>query len=119
MNGFYHDPLHGHCLRRIDRTSYDTYRIVGVYGDDESPHTNALWTATMRVIEVDGDEIRLRVDFAGKLGKADRFMTASYKDRRLRWIEDGNEWHQLFVHAQQLSTKGRLNARGTCSVRAP
>ena len=101
MHGLYFDPLHGHCLRKVERTSHDTYRIVGVYGDDEQPLTHKVWTATMRVIERNGKEIRLRVDFAGKPMKKNRFMTAVYSDRRIRWVEDGNEWKQLYSHASQ------------------
>ena len=106
MHGLYYDPLHGHCLRKIERMSPDEYRIVGVYGDDEKPHTHNMWTATMRVIERTGEGkrevIRLRVDFAGKPIKKNRFMTAVYRDRRIKWVEDGNEWRQLFVHPRQL-----------------
>ena len=102
MHGLYYDPLHGHCLRKVERTSPDTYRIVGVYGDDEQPRTHQLWTATMRVTERRGDdEIRLRVDFAGKPIKKNRFMTAVYSKRRIRWLEDGNEWKQLYSHPAQ------------------
>lgn len=102
MQGLYHDPLHGHCLRRIVRTSPMTYRIVGVYGSDE-PHTHRVWSASMRVIDQSADAgIRLAVDFSGKPTKTNRLMTAVYKNRTLRWVEDGNVWHQLFVHSSQL-----------------
>lgn len=101
MHGLYFDPLHGNCLRKVERISGDLYRIVGVYGDDEQPHTHQVWTATMRVQERTGDEIRLRVDFAGKPIKKNRFMTAVYSKRRIRWVEDGNEWKQLYSHGSQ------------------
>lgn len=100
MQGWYYDPLHGHCLRRVRRVSPDVYEITGVYGNDE-PHTHRSWTASMTVLE-HGKSTRLQVDFAGKPIKKNRFMTAVYKDRKIHWKEDGNVWHQLYVHPRQL-----------------
>ena len=57
-----------------------------------------------------GTATTLRVDFAGKPGKKPRFMTAVYADRRLRWVEDGNVWHRLYVHPRQLLGAGAPTA---------
>jgi hypothetical protein len=100
MHGFYYDPLHGHCLRTVTRTSQNTYRIVGVYGDDEYPLTHGVWTATIRVEAIRGEEMDLRIDFSGKPIKTNRFMTAVYRQRCIHW-DDGNVWRQLFVHGRQ------------------
>ena len=64
IQGWYYDPLHGHCMRRIRRTSTHRYRITGVYGDDE-PNTGGTWYA-------------LEVDVVGKPTKGDRLMTAHW-----------------------------------------
>jgi len=92
IHGLYYDRLHGHCLRRVERVSPTTYRVVGVYGDDEAPLTHRAWTATIRTT----DGHRLAVDFAGKPIKTNRFMTAVYRDRQIHW-SDGNVWRQLYV----------------------
>ena len=106
MEGFYYDSFHGHCLRRVRRTGTHIYAIDGVFGDDEAPRTHRRWTATMRVVADDGIVRRLRVDFAGKVGKAPRYMFADYHraTRSLRWIEDGNVWRKLYVHPSQFGT---------------
>ena len=101
MEGLYYDPLHGHCLRAIRRTGLETYRIVGVYGDDECPYTHLPWTAEMRLLHrAEGGEV-FRVDFRGKPLKANRYMTAVFRARSLHWIEDGNVWRQLYTHPVQ------------------
>ena len=101
LQGWYHDPLHGHCLRRIRRLSSDRYRITGVYGDDE-PHTGQTWYAIVSVTSVTGDGDRLlQVDFSGKPTKTDRFMTARWSKRRIHW-SDGNVWTMLYVSPKQL-----------------
>ena len=110
MHGFYFDPHHGNCLRKVARIGPDVYRITGVYGDDERPLTHRPWTAVMRVVERRGEGRRLRVDFAGKPIKRDRFMTAVYRERRLRWVEDGHEWLQLYSHGSQFN----CDTRGSC-----
>ena len=103
MHGLYYDPKHGGCLRRIWRAGPDTYRIVGVYGSDETPHTHRSWYAQARVVSRSATKWGLVVDFAGKPIKPDRFLTASFEPgkRRIRW-EDGNTWQGLFYHASQL-----------------
>ena len=99
LEGWYHDPKHGHCLRRILRVSPGVYTIVGVYGDDETPRTHQAWTA--RVTTPDGRH--LRVDFGGKtLLSHARVYRATYDGaRRIDW-EDGNHWTRLYVHPAQL-----------------
>ena len=99
--GYYYDPLHGGCLRRVTRTSPTMYTITGVYGSDEVPHTHKLWTATMTVVRTDPNDIHVTVDFSGKPIKRDRHMTAVYRHRKLVW-SDGNVWKQLYVHPRQL-----------------
>ena len=105
MHGYYYDPLHGHCLRRIRRTSPTTYLIDGVYGNDEKPYTHQSWFAVMTIqrAEPNGD-VHVSVDFRGKPIKKNRLMTASYlaAKREVRWHEDGNVWRQLFVNPLQL-----------------
>ena len=102
LTGFYYDPLHGGCLRRVKRLGKDTYLIVGVYGDDERPHTHGRWTATIKRV---GSDV-LHVDFHGKPTKADRHMTATFDARVIKW-SDGNVWRRLFVHGDQLTKSPR------------
>tara|TARA_B110001450_G_scaffold21327_1_gene19290 strand:+ start:868 stop:1197 length:330 start_codon:yes stop_codon:yes gene_type:complete len=66
MEGFYFDPLHGNCLRRI-RTVLpcETYRVDGVYGNDE-PNEGEHWFAFIRVVSRTDSKWKLEVDFAGK-----------------------------------------------------
>jgi len=118
MDGYYHDPKHGHGLRRVRRRwatkgtfgwgvpCYNdddaSYEVIGVYGDDEAPHTHGKWTARMTVRRVDADgTLHLDVDFAGKPLKTTRWLTARYQNRRIHW-SDGNVWHKLYVHPSQL-----------------
>ena len=35
IEGFYFDPWHGGCLRRIAKVNENHYKIYGVYGNDE------------------------------------------------------------------------------------
>lgn len=98
MQGFYFDPLHGGCLRRVRRVDTDFYRIDGVYGSDEIPR-HGYWYAFARFVGPG----RLRVDFVGKPTKRPRFLHATYAaDGRIRW-EDGNVWVPLHVHPRQLA----------------
>lgn len=97
VEGFYYDPKHGNCLRRILRSGLNTYTIQGVYGDDEKGATGTPWTAIMT-------ETRpgiFSIDFSGKPTKRTRVMTARLVERRLRW-SDGNEWRSLYYNARQL-----------------
>ena len=103
LQGWYYDPLHGGCLRRVRRTSRDRYRITGVYGDDE-PHTGGSWYALVTAAPADGvaeERIDLRVDFVGKPSKSNRLMTARWSRRRIYW-DDGNVWQMLHVSPEQL-----------------
>ena len=105
MHGYYYDPLHGNCLRRIRRIDMYTYTIDGVYGNDE-PNTHGAWTAIVRVTEFhEGGALNMSVDFKGKPIKKNRFMTATYdpKSRVVHWHEDGNMWRQLYFSAFMLS----------------
>ena len=101
LQGWYYDPLHGHCLRRIRRTSVHRYRIAGVYGDDE-PNTGGTWHANVTATPDGDDEYVLEVDFAGKPTKRNRFMTARWSKRQIFW-DDGNVWKQLYVSPLQLT----------------
>lgn len=99
MEGYYFDPKHGGCLRRIVTVRRGlVYSVVGVYGDDE-PMTGRAWTACITV----DDAGTLVVDFAGKPIKHERFLTASYDAaaRTISWC-DGNTWTKLFVAPSQL-----------------
>ena len=64
---YYYDPKHGGCLRVMTRDSGNTYRIKGMYGDDESE--KGYWTAIatpIDEIEKDGKKYNTIVDFSGK-----------------------------------------------------
>lgn len=102
LQGWYYDPLHGHCLRRIRRTSVHRYRITGVYGDDEQPNTGGTWHANVTATPDGDEEYALEVDFAGKPTKRNRFMTARWSKRQIFW-DDGNVWKQLYVSPLQLT----------------
>lgn len=65
IEGWYYDPLHGNCLRRIKRLGVRQYRIWGVYGSDE-PHTGDRWYATATATPRGREEYDLIVDFSGK-----------------------------------------------------
>ena len=109
LDGLYYDPLHGHCLRRIQRVSANEYDIIGVYGDDEQPDTWKTWYARIRASPED-DTYVLSVDFAGKPRKQNRFMTARWSQRQIHW-EDGNVWKQLYVSSEQIMPRrGRVNS---------
>lgn len=103
MEGFYFDPKHGGCLRRVRRIDESTFRIDGVYGDDE-PHTFGHWHAVARVRDRRGGVTSLRVDFGGKpFVDHARFYDAWHDaaQRVIRW-QDGNVWTRMFVHRAQL-----------------
>ena len=97
------DPRHGGCLRVIRRNSGTSYRIDGVYGNDEAPHLPGTpWLATFDVIEQSETEWKIVVDFEKKDG-APRKLRATYKPARrlIRW-EDGNTWRVMFVARRQV-----------------
>ena len=104
LTGWYHDPLHGHCLRRITRLAPTRYRIHGAFGADETP-TGGYWHATLEVTHAHADgTLLLLVDFAGKPGKVPRYLRGRWIPRRaaIAW-EDGNVWHQLHTHPRLFS----------------
>jgi hypothetical protein len=96
MEGVWFDPKHGGCLRTIDRFGPRAYRIHGVYGDDEGPHTHGYWSA----IATPDEGGRFVVDFAGKPIKPVRHLSCRLDGRALRW-EDGNVWRKLYAHRAQ------------------
>lgn len=104
MEGFYFDPLHGNCLRRI-RTVLpcETYRVDGVYGNDE-PNEGEHWFAFIRVVSRTDSKWKLEVDFAGKPIKKKKLLKATFLPRKrcIRW-EDRNVWKKLYVNARQLA----------------
>ena len=103
MEGFYSDPLHGHCLRRIRvMVPFQSYRIDGVYGHDE-PNDGGYWHAHVRVLSRTETRWSLQVDFSGKPTKKKKVLKASFfpQSRRIQW-EDRNVWKQMYTHPTQL-----------------
>ena len=95
MEGYYYDPNHGGCLRRVAKIAgrTDTYRIIGAYGDDEQPHqAGETWTATMRA-----QNEHLTIDFDGKFVTHERLYRALWCPckRVIRW-QDGNTWYRMY-----------------------
>ena len=88
MEGYYYDPKHGGCLRKINKTS-DGYKIIGAYGDDE-PDTGKKWTASVRKTK---QTHVFCVDFSGKphVTHGSYIMRWTPKKRTINW-EDGNVW---------------------------
>ena len=117
--GFYFDPWHGGCLRRIVKIGKDTYKILGVYGNDETTKvaqnleydpepvsaTHKYWFATLQVHKKKDNLQYLTIDFTGKQGKKRFQYTAVYdaKKRVIDW-DDTNTWKQLYYHNKQLIT---------------
>ena len=101
--GFYFDQKHGGCLRRIIRKGHATFKIHGVFGDDEYP-THGYWFAMINIdAKKNDEEYYLSIDFSGKPGKK-RIKYKAIWNSRKRTIEwyDGNIWQKLFVHNKQL-----------------
>ena len=101
MQGWYFDPNHGGCLRRVEKIAHG-FRIHGVYGDDEMPLTHRPWSAV--ATKHPTKQHTYLVDFAGKhLLAHKRVYEARWdgKRRRLSW-EDGNTWFHMFAHHSQL-----------------
>ena len=117
IEGFYFDPWHGGCLRRIAKVKENHYKIYGVYGNDEiinipknveyhsenSKKTNKYWYATLQECEVDKNFYYLNVYFGGKPGKKRLYYDAVYdeKKRHIKW-DDSNTWKQMYYHNKQL-----------------
>ena len=91
--GYYYDPKHGGCLRKITRINKNSFKIVGAYGDDE-PDTNKKWYAEMRKTNTKDEYL---VDFTGKKHVNHGSYIAKWieKDRILMW-EDGNRWKLMY-----------------------
>lgn len=107
--GFYYDPSHGGCLRRIvSGQAEGTFTILGSYGEDEACPPSSPWTARMTTTSVKEDERSLyEVTFVGKRSKATgrvgtKVLTCQHypSQRTLRW-EDGNVWRKLYVSGSQ------------------
>ena len=97
MEGFYFDPKHGGCLRRVRRVASTTYHIDGVYGDDEAVGAGAPWHAIARVVaRPKAGVLHLKVLFVGKQKQRCTY-DAAYAERTLHW-DDGNAWNQMYVH---------------------
>lgn len=96
MEGFYFDPKHGGCLRRIVRVDANHLAILGVYGDDER-WPGAPWHAVMWE---EGAPGHWHVHFTGKVKRRKHYRAVS-RGRSLHW-DDGNAWQRLYVHASQL-----------------
>lgn len=117
IEGFYFDPWHGGCLRRIAKTSENRFKIYGVYGNDDvvklpknveyhkegSEMTNKYWYATCHVHESHGSKHHLKVYFGGKRSKKRLHYDAIYdeKKRQINW-DDTNVWKQMYYHPKQL-----------------
>ena len=117
IEGFYFDPWHGGCMRRISKIKDNIYKIYGVYGNDEnlqvpkdeeynkeaSNMTHKYWYATLRVTEQKNDKYFLKVYFGGKKGKKRLNYEAVYseKKRTIKW-DDTNVWKQMYYHKKQL-----------------
>ena len=117
IEGFYFDPWHGGCLRRISKIGKNQYKIHGVYGNDDnlslprnveyhpepSTSTNKYWFATIQVDATVANLQYLNVDFGGKPGKKRMHYRAVYdsKKRVIRW-DDSNKWKQMYFHKKQL-----------------
>lgn len=93
MEGWYFDPNHGNCLRKITKVDNNKYKIVGAYGDDEPPHNpGELWNASMTA-----KRNHLTIDFESKTVDHARKYDALYcpTARIIRW-QDGNTWVQMY-----------------------
>ena len=95
LEGFYYDPNHGGCLRKITKINSEggDYKITGAYGDDE-PTTGTKWTA---FISKTKKKNVFYVDFSGKkhVTHGPYMTTWNAKKRTLNW-EDGNTWQKMY-----------------------
>lgn len=91
--GYYYDPKHGECLRKITKINPKLFRITGAYGKDEK-NTGDKWTAL--VYEVSKNYYR--VDFSGKKNSKVSEMYVSWipRSRSLLWA-DKNKWKLLYT----------------------
>lgn len=90
--GFFYDPKHGECLRRITKVNDRLYRITGAYGKDEK-NTGDKWTALMYEVSKN----YYKVDFSGKKHAKikELFVTWNPRNRTLTW-QDKNQWKLLY-----------------------
>lgn len=93
LQGVYHDPKHGSCVRTITPVQEDLWLIAGVYGNDEASRPGAPWHAYLRVT----DAKFLTVDFYDKRTTHDRVYRALWCPtvREIHW-EDGNVWKKMY-----------------------
>lgn len=93
ISGYYFDPNHGNCLRRIYKKS-STWHIIGAYGNDEPPHRpGEVWKARLKK-----RGLHLDIDFKSKTVDHAKTYSALYcpTERIIRW-QDGNTWVQLYA----------------------
>jgi hypothetical protein len=91
--GYYYDPNHGSCLRKIKRSNTEgSFLITGAYGSDE-PETGKKWTATAKKI----GKNTYNVSFSGKKHSKKDYYNAIWneKNRSISW-DDGNTWKLLY-----------------------
>uniref|UniRef100_A0A6C0L0S9 Uncharacterized protein n=1 Tax=viral metagenome TaxID=1070528 RepID=A0A6C0L0S9_9ZZZZ len=93
LTGYYYDPKHGGCLRKISKIDENSFKIIGAYGNDE-PNTNKKWTAIMKKTKKRDEYL---VDFSGKkhVNHGSYISKWVNKDRVLKW-EDGNTWVLMY-----------------------
>ena len=92
IEGFYYDPNHGGCFRKITKINSKQYKITGAYGDDE-PETGSKWTAIATFV----NKNTFNVDFSGKKHKihGDYITKWNKNTRTLNW-QDGNKWKKMY-----------------------
>ena len=116
IEGFYFDPWHGGCLRRIVKVGENSYKVHGVYGNDDvvdipknveynaesSSKTHMYWHASINVVQKKKNSLHLKVYFGGKLDKARLTYDAVYdmNKRLIKW-DDSNEWKKMYYHKKQ------------------
>lgn len=105
--GFYYDPHHGGCLRRVAAPEGGGFLpILGVYGDDELHPPGHFWSARAFASPQAEGGIPLTVHFRGKEKPEgwDVTLEATFDvaTRQIRWA-DGNVWLPLHAHRAQLA----------------
>ena len=90
ISGLYFDPKHGGCLRNITHVGKGTFKIHGVYGNDEGEcHEGLAWNADLTSF---GDTFR--ADFTSKECRSKDAYEVVYENGVLRW-DDGNTWTRV------------------------
>ena len=90
LEGVYHDPKHGGCVRYVERLACD-YAIRGAYGNDEAKPPGEWWSARIRVM----DGHFLHVDFVGKTPRKTHRALWCSGVGEIHW-DDGNVWRRLY-----------------------